>query len=102
MQLSLPDFRRSRLKRVLEYKGLVTAMEAHSGLTGLLVEKTKVEEKPDYTIFIVGCASKLFINLTSNNIIIANNEEKISESFYASLPNAFCIKPNNVVNGGQG
>jgi len=45
MQLSLPDFRRSRLKRVLEYKGLITAMEAHSGLTGLLVEKTKVEEK---------------------------------------------------------
>lgn len=45
LELSLPDFRRSRLKRVLDMKGLVTAMEAHSGLTGLLVEKTTVEEK---------------------------------------------------------
>jgi len=48
-----------------------------------------IKEKPEYTIFIVGCASKLFINLTSDNIIIANNEEKIDESFYASLPNAY-------------
>ncbi len=41
-ELSFPDFRRSRLKRVLDMKGLVTAMEAHSGLTGLIVEKTTV------------------------------------------------------------
>lgn len=44
-EISLPDFRRSRLKRVLDMKGLVTAMEAHSGLTGLIVEKTMVNEK---------------------------------------------------------
>ena len=44
IEASLPDFRRSRLKRALSMKGLVTAMEAHSGLTGLIVEKTKVEE----------------------------------------------------------
>lgn len=44
-ELSLPDFRRSRLKKALEMKGLVTAMEAHSGLTGLLVETTTVNEK---------------------------------------------------------
>lgn len=41
-ELSLPDVRRSRLKRTLEMKGLVTAMEAHSGITGLIVEKTAV------------------------------------------------------------
>ena len=45
IELSLPDFRRSRLKRVLDCKGLITAMEAHSGITGLIVEKTMVEEK---------------------------------------------------------
>ncbi len=45
LELSLPDFRRSRLKRALEMKGLITAMEAHSGLTGLIVEKTTVPEK---------------------------------------------------------
>ena len=32
IELSLPDFRRSRLKRVLDCKGLITAMEAHSGI----------------------------------------------------------------------
>ena len=41
-ELSLPDVRRSRLKKTLEMKGFVTAMEAHSGITGLIVEKTAV------------------------------------------------------------
>ena len=43
-ELSTPDVRRARLRKVLEMKGMVTAMEAHSGLTGLIVENTKVEE----------------------------------------------------------
>ena len=43
-ELSTPDVRRSRLKKVLAMKGTVTAMEAHSGLTGLIVENTRVEE----------------------------------------------------------
>lgn len=41
-QLSMPDVRRGRLKKLIAMKGLVTAMEAHSGITGLIVEKTKV------------------------------------------------------------
>ena len=41
-ELSLPDIRRSRLKKTLSMKGFVTAMEAHSGITGLIVEKTAV------------------------------------------------------------
>lgn len=41
-QLSMPDMRRSRLKKLLAMKGCVTAMEAHSGITGLIVEKTTV------------------------------------------------------------
>lgn len=40
--LAMPDIRRGRLKKVLEMKGLVTAMEAHDGLTGLIVENTIV------------------------------------------------------------
>ncbi len=42
MELSLPDIRRARLKKVLCMKGLVTALEAHSGITGLIAEKTVV------------------------------------------------------------
>ena len=41
-QLSMPDMRRGRLKKLIAMKGLVTAMEAHSGITGLIVEQTKV------------------------------------------------------------
>jgi len=41
-ELSLPDMRRARLKKVLQMKGLVTAIEAHSGITGLIAEKTTV------------------------------------------------------------
>ncbi len=43
-ELSLPDMRRARLKKMIAEKGLVIAMEAHSGLTGLLVENTVVYE----------------------------------------------------------
>ena len=43
-ELATPDMRRSRLKKVLAMKGTITAMEAHSGLTGLIVENSKVEE----------------------------------------------------------
>ena len=43
-ELALPDMRRARLKKLLELKGMVTAMEAHSGITGLIVEKTCVHQ----------------------------------------------------------
>ncbi len=41
-ELSLPDVRRARLRRAIAMKGLVCAMEAHSGITGLIVENTVV------------------------------------------------------------
>ena len=42
--LGMPDMRRKRLKRLLEIKPLVTAIEAHSGITGLIAENTTVYE----------------------------------------------------------
>ena len=41
-EAAMPDIRRGRLRKLIAMKGLVTAMEAHSGITGLIVEKTKV------------------------------------------------------------
>ena len=41
-QLSMPDVRRGRLKQLLEMKPLVTVLETHSGITGLIAEKTVV------------------------------------------------------------
>ncbi len=40
--LSIPDIRRGRLRRLLSIKPLVTILEAHSGITGLIAEKTTV------------------------------------------------------------
>ena len=42
MQLAMPDVRRGRLRKLIEMKGCVTAIEAHSGITGLIAEQTKV------------------------------------------------------------
>ena len=41
-ELAMPDMRRGRLRKLIGMKGLVTAMEAHSGITGLIVEKTTI------------------------------------------------------------
>lgn len=40
--LSLPDVRRARLRKAIAMKGTISALEAHSGLTGLIVENTVV------------------------------------------------------------
>ena len=41
-QLAMPDIRRGRLKELLGMKPLVNVIEAHSGITGLIAEKTMV------------------------------------------------------------
>ncbi len=45
MRLAMPDMRRARLKKLIGMKGLVTAIEAHSGITGLIAEKTTVSKE---------------------------------------------------------
>lgn len=42
-RLGMPEFRRKRLRQLIEMVPVVKTMEAHSGLTGLIVEKTVVE-----------------------------------------------------------
>ena len=42
-RLSMPEYRRKRLRRLIEMTPVVKVMEAHSGLTGLIVEKTVIE-----------------------------------------------------------
>lgn len=43
--LSTPDMRRGRLRKAIEIKGIITAIEAHSGLTGLIAENTVSYQK---------------------------------------------------------
>ncbi len=41
-KLAMPEYRRKRLRQLISMTPIVKAMEAHSGLTGLIVEKTVV------------------------------------------------------------
>lgn len=42
-KLAMPEYRRKRLRQLISMTPIVKAMEAHDGLTGLIVEKTVVE-----------------------------------------------------------
>lgn len=42
-KLSMPEYRRKRLKQLIKMCPIVKTIEAHSGLTGLIAEKTIVE-----------------------------------------------------------
>lgn len=44
-ELAMPDIRRGRLRKTIAMKGLVIAIEVHSGLTGLIAEKSVVYEE---------------------------------------------------------
>lgn len=44
-KLSMPEYRRKRLRQLIEMMPIVKVLEAHSGLTGLIVEKTMVQEE---------------------------------------------------------
>lgn len=43
-KLAMPDFRRGRLKKLINLLPIVKTIEVHSGLTGLIAEKTIVAE----------------------------------------------------------
>lgn len=44
-KLAMPEYRRKRLRQLLKICPIVKTMEVHSGLTGLIVEKTIVEHE---------------------------------------------------------
>lgn len=44
-KLAMPEFRRRRLRQLIEICPIVKVLEAHSGLTGLIVEKTVIEDQ---------------------------------------------------------
>ncbi len=42
-RLSMPEYRRKRLRQLISMTPIVKVLEAHSGITGLIVEKTVIE-----------------------------------------------------------
>lgn len=42
-KIAMPEYRRKRLRQLIEIRPIVKAIEVHSGLTGLIAEKTVVE-----------------------------------------------------------
>lgn len=50
-KLAMPELRRKRLRQILKLRPIVKAIEVHSGLTGLIAEKTIVENDGDLDQF---------------------------------------------------
>lgn len=50
-KLAMPEYRRKRLRQLIEIRHLAKAIEVHSGLTGLIAEKTIVEHKGELDQF---------------------------------------------------
>lgn len=50
-KLAIPELRRKRLRQLLDIRHIVKALEVHSGLTGLIAEKTVVENDGEFDQF---------------------------------------------------
>lgn len=50
-KLAMPEYRRKRLRQLIEIRSIVKAIEVHSGLTGLIAEKTVVEHNGELDQF---------------------------------------------------
>lgn len=50
-KLSMPEFRRRRLRQLLTMRPIVKTLEVHSGITGLIAEKTVVEHNGELDQF---------------------------------------------------
>lgn len=50
-KLSMPEYRRKRLKQLLSRQSVVKTIEVHSGLTGLIAEKTVISDNGVHTQF---------------------------------------------------
>lgn len=50
-KLSMPEYRRKRLRQLLQMRPIVKVIEAHSGLTGLIAEKTVIETDDGFDQF---------------------------------------------------
>ena len=101
-----PDIRLRKLRRLLNAKPIVRAMEAHSGLTGLIVEKTKITVKNKNREFDAMWLSSLtdstnkgkpdieFVDLTSrlntiNNILEVTTKPIIYDGDSGGIPEHF-------------
>ena len=50
-KLAMPEFRRKRLRQLLQLRPIVKALEVHSGITALIAEKTIVQNKEELDQF---------------------------------------------------
>lgn len=50
-KLAMPEYRRKRLRQLIEIRDIVKTIEVHSGLTGLIAEKTVVEHNGELDQF---------------------------------------------------
>src|SRR3990167_3047290 len=79
-----PEMRMKKLKRLIKAKPMIRILEAHNGLTGLIVENTKVEK--DGEIEYVDFTSRLntineILEVTTKPIILDGDSGGLTEHF---------------------
>lgn len=79
-RLNMPENRRARLKKLLSIKKPVTVMEAHSGLTGLIVENTVISQNGENSQFDAMWVSSLCDSTSKGkpDIEVVDNTSRLS------------------------
>ncbi|MEG0737053.1 MAG: adenylyltransferase/cytidyltransferase family protein [Longicatena sp.] len=69
-KLSMPEFRRKRLKQLLKMRPIVKTLEVHSGITALIAEKTVVERGDELDQYDAMWISSLCDSTAKGNLIL--------------------------------
>ena len=76
-QLAMPEYRRGRLRKLLGLCPIVKTLEVHSGLTGLIAEKTVVEHDGAFDQFDAMWVSSLCDSTAKGKIGRASCRERV-------------------------
>lgn len=82
MKNSLPEIRRKKLKELLSTKKNIRVMEASNGLTGLIVENTKVDDKEYDAMWLSSLCDSMIKGKPDNEVVdFTSRVQTIEEIF---------------------
>ena len=82
MKNSLPEIRRKRLKELLFTKKNIRVMEASNGLTGLIVENTKVDNKEYDAMWLSSLCDSTLKGKPDNEVVDFTSRVKTIEEIF--------------------
>lgn len=82
MKNNLPEIRRKKLKELLASKDIVRVMEASNGLTGLIVENTKVDNKEYDAMWLSSLCDSTLKGKPDNEVVDFTSRIKTIEEIF--------------------